>query len=166
MKNLISILFVCFRVPTGRLPPMSITIELIDGILSPTTHASAEVAYKAIPLLERINGILSLTGRMPCINNHQDVGRAMLSYVLLRRDISLLCGEANKDETAQTISLLSNMEGQLTDAFFRTANENGSVRRQIAFCVAEICSSLTLLNDKAGLDAMSGLLLKIKPSVS
>ena len=69
--------------------PLTVTLDLLDALLSPTDCASAELMYYSIPLISRASSILSILISFPphCNTN---TGRIMLASVLLRRDIATI----------------------------------------------------------------------------
>ena len=157
---------------------MTVTTELLDALLSPagaggqhSPRAQAEHHLSSLGLADRAAGLLNLlltaasssSDSQP--NSHdgppgqsQSQSRAMLSAVLLRRDIATLGGNARSatgldDSTA--LRMMREMAAPLLQLFLAGgAGGNGgtakTTRRQVGHCLAELCLSCSVLGAAIG----------------
>ena len=141
----------------------SVSLELIDQLLSPSQNRDAEQHFKAIVLPSRIHGLFTLLSSLMA-SNQEEHPRCMLASVLLRRDLSSLGGfmmtKANQDAVPlnDVLSMLSSMVQPLM-AFFQQAQKQA--QRRISFIIAELCSALSLLNQEAAITASNTILSAI-----
>ena len=144
---------------------MSITLEILDALLSPTNRSEAERHFNSVPLIERASSLISLLLSLPH-DDVENVGRMMLAAVLLRRDISSIGGLGLNPTTERNglVSLLRGMAEPLMEFFVKVCD--GGIRRQICHVVAELCLSLSLLEEDGGKAVMKGVLGRVGPGVS
>lgn len=151
-----------------------ITAELIDALLSPAANPNAESQYKAIPVPTRVQSLLAILQQ--CIvsqaPNTTTIPRLMLTAVLLRRDVSSLGGYSIKNVKLNSEWEIVRMLGEnvkplldIFDVCNRDTAMNG-VRRQVGFVIAEVCSSLSVMEDSIAIDVMNVVLNRIASGVS
>ena len=135
---------------------MSLTIELLDSMLSPDAgrRRSAESAYGAIGRPDRLRGLTSillhlLSSPPPSLSpsSSSDDGRGAMAAVLLRREIG-----APDDGAAATAESMVGISAPLLALFRRAGGggggrsphsaENNNARRQLGHCIAELCRAL------------------------
>mmetsp|Transcript_27299 Transcript_27299/g.31798 ORF Transcript_27299/g.31798 Transcript_27299/m.31798 type:complete len:1305 (+) Transcript_27299:116-4030(+) len=145
-----------------------ITTELIDALLCPTSNTNAEKHYKSIPIPTRIKSLLSLLQSLPLSTitaNYDDISRSMLIAVLLRKEVSSLAGYS-----VQNVKFVSEWEivrilGEMTNPLlhvFETCNcSSSNVKRQIGFVIAEVCSSLSVMEEGISIHVMNLVLERI-----
>lgn len=162
-----------------------ITTELIDALLSPAANPNAETQFKSIPLATRVKSLVAILQHLQSLTTLQslspslsnsNVARFMLIAVLLRRDVSSLGGYSIKNVKLNSeweiVRMLGEMMKPLLDIFDTgtgTGNHDdgmGGVRRQIGFVIAEVCSSLSVMEDGIAVDVMNVVLDRIAHGVS
>jgi hypothetical protein len=131
---------------------MTITVELLDALLSSgPSRQQAEAHFQSQPLVERIQGLLNVLFS-PDIQE----GQLHLATVLLRRDISSLgLQQSSPDLLQKLVQPLLLLFEKLSSAL---------CRRQVGFCLAEVCNSLSLSPD-AGQAVVETVLTTIIPKV-
>lgn len=130
---------------------MTITVELLDALLSSgPSRQQAEAHFQSQPLVERIQGLLNVL-YSPGIQE----GHLHLATVLLRRDISSLGLQQTPPD------LLQNLVQPLLLLFEKLTS--ALCRRQVGFCLAEVCNSLSLSPD--GQAVVETVLTTIIPKV-
>ena len=149
--------------------PLNVTLDLLDALLSPTDRASAELIYHSLPLISRASSILSILISFPphCNTN---TGRIMLASVLLRRDIATMGGTIDNSvhlsEKKSYAKLLTEMVDPMMDLFGKA---NDGTRRFLGHVVAEICLSLSVLdesNENLSEKVIREIIDRIGPGVS
>jgi hypothetical protein len=114
---------------------MTITVELLDALLSSgPSRQQAEAHFESQSLLERIQGLLNVLFSPDIQERHLH-----LATVLLRRDISNLGMQRTSPE------LLQKMVEPLLQLFEKLSS--ASCRRQVGYCLAEVCNSLSLSHE-------------------
>jgi hypothetical protein len=130
---------------------MMITVELLDALISPgPSRQQAEVHFQSIPLVERVQGLLNVLF-LPNIEE----GHVLMATVLLRRDIASL----GVQQTSTV--LLKSLVEPLLQLFQKLAS--ASCRRQVGYCLAEVCCSLSLSEE--GQAVFETVLATIAPKV-
>ena len=164
-----------------------VTTELLDALLSPAAsagqhspRAQAERHLSSLSLPDRAGGLLHLLIALASSSSGdgRNQPRALLSAVLLRRDITVLGGNAHSAtglDNATAMNMLREMVGPLLQLFLGDSSSNGggskATRRQVGHCLAELCLSCSVLgaeNDGAAVAAevMAQVLTGIGPGVS
>lgn len=165
-----------------------VSIELIDALLSPTTNPNAESQYKSIAIPIRVQSLLSIIEQtlfqqkqqeQQQHNNATHIPRLMLSSVLLRREISSLGSYTLKNSVKlnsewEIVRMLGESIKPLLAIFDticihnHTFNDSSlnNVRRQIGFVIAQVCSTLSIMDDGISVDVMNAVLDKIAHGVS
>jgi hypothetical protein len=134
----------------------AITVELLDALLNPVDGRAAEGQFQSIPLPTRVHDLFTLL--IHTIAPQQNIPRCMLACVLLRRDISSLGGYACVQQQQQVVGEVVAMLGAMVDPLLGVAglgqvdpekekDPNAPTRRQLGFVVAEVCATLSLLDD-------------------
>ena len=157
-----------------------ITIELIDALLSPAANPNAESQFKSIPVPTRVQSLLvilqqclpsqSSTTAQPQANTN--IPRLMLTAVLLRRDVSSLGGYSIKNVKLNSeweiVRMLGETVKPLLDIFDLCNRDEAmhGIRRQIGFVIAEVCSSLSVMEDGIAVDVMNVVLNRSANGVS
>ena len=148
---------------------MSVSIDLLDSMLS-GSKPGAEELYKTIPLQTKVRELTHLLGQF-CnaadINNNNNSGRAMLSAVLLRREITALAGSEQMNGLSKSAAL--GLCGEIAESLmslFMDGAPTQSSRRQIGHCIAELCSSLSIISPNDGREWMKSVLGRLEPGVS
>ncbi len=161
-----------------------ITIELIDSLLSPTTNPNAESQYKSFPIPIRIQSLLSilqhslLQQQQQSSSTSYNIPRLMLTSVLLRREVSSF-GNYNIKNVKMTseweiVRILGEMINPLLEIFHvcgdtrsqRNNDELKNVRRMIGYVIAQVCSSLSVMEEGISVDVMNVVLDTIAHGVS
>lgn len=144
----------------------SVTVALLDSMLSPTP-GQAEAHYNSVPLPDRVRETTSLLNQFCNSSGGDDAsavaGRAQLAAVLLRRDISSSCAALASGEC---LSLLGEVAEPLMEMFVAARATDEKTRRQVGHCVAELCSSLSVVSAKHGREWMASVLGRLGPGVS
>jgi len=74
----------------------TVTLDLLDSMLTPTPGQPAEALYRSIPLSTRVRDLTLILGQLysnaAAAANNNNEGRSMLAAVLLRREITTLAG--------------------------------------------------------------------------
>ena len=148
----------------------AITVELIDALLNPSKGRTAEDQFKSINLPTRVHGLFSL---LIHTISPQDVPRCMLACVLLRRDISSLgaytCVQGHIDQAREIAAMLGAMVDPLLaflGQMYQDQDQDAQTRRQLGFVVAEVCSTLSLLDDDLAQASVNNVLNSISSSCS
>ena len=142
--------------------------------------SSPSRALSSLSLPDRAGGLLHLLIALSSSSSGdgQNQPRALLSAVLLRRDITVLGGNAHSAtglDNATAMNMLREMAGPLLQLFLGDSSSNGggskATRRQVGHCLAELCLSCSVLgaeNDGAAVAAevMAQVLTGIGPGVS
>jgi hypothetical protein len=132
-----------------------LTLEVLQALLSPDSgmRSQAETIYQSIDIPERIK---ALTNRLLALSsssgNNDNDAIIMLIAVLLRRDILRLTDSA----------MLNDLVVPLLQCFIGCSTTTGaaaSAKLQIGHCLAEVCSSLSVLDSSAA--AATPVLAKI-----
>jgi len=147
---------------------MSVTIDLLDSMLTPTPGQPAEAHYRSISLPNRVRELTSLLGRL-CgaaadASDAANAGRGMLAAVLLRRDVASLAGA--EAMTGLSASAAVSLMGEIAEpllALFAKEDASKQSRRQVGHCVAELCGSLSVTNAESGNEWMKVLLGRLEP---
>lgn len=145
-----------------------ITVELIDSLLNPSQGRSAEDQFKSINLPTRVHGLFSI---LIHTISPQDVPRCMLACVLLRRDIASLgaftCMQGHGDMAREIVAMLGAMVDPLL-AYLGQIHQDKDVqtKRQLVFVIAEVCSTLSLLDDELARSSINNVLNSISSAVS
>lgn len=143
--------------------------ELIDALLSPAANPNAESQYKSIPVPARVQSLLAILQQclLSQAPNTTHIPRLMLTAVLLRRDVSSLGGYSIKNVKLNSeweiVRMLGETVKPLLD-FFDVCNRDNAmngVRRQVGFVIAEVCSSLSVMEDDIAVDVMNVVLNRI-----
>jgi hypothetical protein len=130
---------------------MTITVDLLDALLSSgPSRQPAEVYFQSQPLVERIQGVFNVLF-LPDIQQ----GQLLMATVLLRRDISSLGMQETSPE------LLQKLVEPLLQLFEKLSS--ASCRRQVGYCLAEVCNSLSLSQE--GQAVVETVLTTIVPKV-
>ena len=146
-----------------------ITVELLDDLLSPGSPAHdgyssrerAEAHLKSLSVTDRSKALMNI---FAVVSNESQF---LLASVLLRRDIAKLGGEVlvNRLPSEQCVSILNDMVRPLLTIIQRQDIAT-KCRQQVGYCLAELCSSLSLLSAHDS-DAATRLIIEsIGPSVS
>ena len=166
-----------------------VTTELLDALLSPAAsggagqqhspRAQAERHLSSLSLPDRAGGLLHLLINLSSSSSGdgQNQPRALLSAVLLRRDITVLGGNAHSAtglDNGTAMNMLREMVGPLLQLFLSDSNGSGgkATRRQVGHCLAELCLSCSVLgadNDggaAVAAEVMAQVLTGIGPGVS
>ena len=162
------------------------TTELLDALLSPAAsagqhspRAQAERHLSSLSLPDRAGGLLHLLIALSSSSSGdgQNQPRALLSAVLLRRDITVLGGNAHSAtglDNGTAMNMLREMVGPLLQLFLSDSNGGSgkATRRQVGHCLAELCLSCSVLgaeNDggaAVAAEVMAQVLTGIGPGVS
>ena len=157
---------------------MSVTIELLDCMLTPTPGHPAEALYQSVPLSNRVRQLTALLAQLYTCTNADaaiaanNAGRSMLAAVLLRRDIGTLGGSEAMTGLPQneTIQLLGEVAEPLMSLFSQEGGarqqQQQQSRRQIGHCIAELCGSLSVVSESHGREWMKSVLGRLQPGVS
>jgi hypothetical protein len=130
---------------------MTITVELLDALLSSgPSRQQAEAHFQSHPLVERIQGLLNVL-----FSPDVQEGHVHLATVLLRRDLSTLGMQQTSPE------LLKKSVEPLQQLFEKLSS--ASCRRQVGFCLVEVCNSLSLSHE--GQAVVETVLTMIIPKV-
>ena len=146
---------------------MSVSIDLLDSMLS-GGKPGAEELYKTIPLQTKVRELTHLLSQF-CnaadINNNNS-GRAMLSAVLLRREIIALSGSEQMNGLSKSAAL--GLCGEIAESLMSLFMDGAPTqsRRQIGHCIAELCSSLSIINPNDGKEWMKSVLGRLESGVS
>lgn len=120
----------------------TITIDLLEALLSPiaVSRQEAECQLQSLPVVERVKELLSNLIE----SGIKEERHVTLVAVLLRRNIILIAGNVLSKTLDQSTaeSLLEELGAPLLEIF----EASNYARRQFAHCLAEVCSSLSLLN--------------------
>ena len=146
---------------------MSVSIDLLDSMLS-GGKPGAEELYKTIPLQNKVRELTHLLNQF-CnaanINNNNS-GRAMLSAVLLRREITALAGSEQMNGLSKSTAL--GLCGEIAEKLMSLFMDGAPTlsQRQIGHCIAELCSSLSIISPNDGKEWMKSVLGRLEPGVS
>ena len=154
-----------------------LTLEVLDALLSPTQNAKAEEYYQSIPLVHRMSSLVQLLPNLlQDPNQNGYVAQSMLACVLLRRNIQSLGGMiACNDpvEGVESVQKVVEICKHVVDTVLalwsalETSNSTMKpIRRQMAFVVAEIVSTLLLTEENSSVAVVNLVLEKIAPAVS
>ena len=165
-----------------------VTIELIEALLCPSTNRNAEREYKSIAISTRVQSLSSILQSLasltstPTPSNATSLSSsavttlssptAMLTAVLLRREISSLGGYCNIKKVKlnsewEIVRMLGEVITPLLNIFDQCKNiDCNAFRRQIGFAIAEVCSSLTIMDDNFAIEVMNAILEQIAADVS
>lgn len=125
----------------------SITPELLNSLLSPdgAIRSQAETVFYSVSTTDRIQGLLTVLSQI-------DVSKSpigLLTAVLLRRDIVKL----------DSPNLLVDLVQPLLQAF-----QANKCPLQVGHCLAEVCSSLTLVHPESVANVLSSILSTLQAS--
>lgn len=155
----------------------TVTLDLLDSMLTPTPGQPAEALYRSIPLSTRVRDLTLILGQLysnaaATANNNNDGGRSMLAAVLLRREITTLAGNEAMSglSTSNAIQLMGEIAEPLMTLFALDgapimSNIKHS-RRQIGHCIAELCCSLSVQSPADGREWLKSVLGRLGPGVS
>ena len=177
----------------------TLTIELLECMLSPDAgrRRSAEAAYGDIRRPDRLRGLTSiLLHILPIPPSSSDIGgivgdrrddcdgdgRGTMAAVLLRREIGAPLDGITADTAASMVeiadpllALFRRMGGGGGSGAGSGSTANGSARRQLGHCIAELCRALSsgamilpagLHDDDGGRGWMRTVLTNLGPGVS
>lgn len=124
---------------------MAITPQLLDALLSPECQ-QAEGQLQSMTRDDRAKGFLQFL-----LTENEENARSMMAAVLLRRDLAGLAA-----------SLLLEMAEPVLNLFVGS----NQIKRQIGYCLAELCASLTVSSASDAEKVVKGILEKLAPAVS
>lgn len=140
----------------------TITTELLDALLSAgPQREQAEAHLTSLSTVDRTKGLVAILFSL------SNEGHVLLGAVLLRRNVAQLAGDvlAKKLDAPIAVDLLQELVEPLSNLFLNTA-QPPPCRRQLSHCLAEVCSSLSIL-DHAKCDVvLTSILERIAPPVS
>ncbi|KAL3921063.1 MAG: hypothetical protein SGILL_002944, partial [Bacillariaceae sp.] len=124
--------------------------EVLQALLSPDSgiRSQAEAVYNSINVKERIQALTNFL-----LTSQNDAALGMLTAVLLRRDILKLTDPA----------LLNDLVDPLLQCFNNSAAASSN-KLQIGHCLAQVCSSLSALDDAAAVPVMAKIVSAINSS--
>ena len=126
----------------------TITVELLDALLSSgPARQQAEDLFKTVALKERIQGLVTIL-----TSTSIQEGHILLACVLLRRDIATITEPFLKDLTEPLLQLFQKLS-------------SAACRRQVGYCLVEVCSSLSLVSPQDSQAALQSILAVIDPLV-
>ncbi|KAL7537732.1 hypothetical protein ACHAXR_008907 [Thalassiosira sp. AJA248-18] len=142
---------------------MSVTNNLLDSMLTPTPGQPAEALYHSIPLPNRVRELTSLLHQLSSSCDNNNAGRSMLAAVLLRRDIGSLGGNETMTglSSSQSVAIMGDIAEPLLSLF--SSSSQTTQRRQIGHCIAELCSSLSVVSESHGREWMKSVLGRLEP---
>lgn len=116
---------------------MTLTPDLLRALLSPDPgiRSHAETVFQSIPVVERVQDLVNQLLTLSSITTSalgNDGALPLLTAVLLRRDILKLTD--------------TSMLNDLVDPLLKCYVDSAGQRMQIGHCLAEICSSLSMLS--------------------
>ena len=156
----------------------TVTLDLLDSMLTPTPGQPAEALYRSIPLSTRVRDLTLILGQLysnaaaTAANNNNDGGRSMLAAVLLRREITTLAG--NEAMVGLSTSNAIQLMGEIAEPLMTLFALDGAPimsnikqsRRQIGHCIAELCCSLSVQSPADGREWLKSVLGRLGPGVS
>jgi hypothetical protein len=140
----------------------SITTELLDALLSTgPQREQAETHLSSLSTVDRTKGLISILFSL------SNQGHVLLGAVLLRRNVAQLAGEAlaRKLDGPTALTLLQELVEPLSSLFLNTEQMPAPCRRQFGHCLAEVGSSLSILDPATCDVVMTSILERIAPSV-
>ena len=158
---------------------MSVSIAILDAMLTPTPGNNAETLYQSIPLPNRVRELTSLLNQLCTTTatttndnagtNNNNAGRAMLTAVLLRRDISSLAGNSTMTGLTkdQAVGVMGEVAEPLLSLFASSSSSSfTTAKRQIGHVIAELCGSLSVVSESHGREWMRSVLGRLEHGVS
>eukprot|EP00559_Dactyliosolen_fragilissimus_P009831 CAMPEP_0184854854 /NCGR_PEP_ID=MMETSP0580-20130426/232_1 /TAXON_ID=1118495 /ORGANISM="Dactyliosolen fragilissimus" /LENGTH=1327 /DNA_ID=CAMNT_0027349207 /DNA_START=50 /DNA_END=4033 /DNA_ORIENTATION=+ len=134
--------------------------EILEALLCPdgNIRSLAEAKYEETPLTSRVLWLMSLvTGRSESDSDDSKIyflnlsnAGARMCCVLLRREVRTVGGcvrNSTVEEVSESIDMLRSILGPLLDAWQEpnVSSQDSGVTRLIGHVIAEVCSSLSLL---------------------
>ena len=150
----------------------SVTVDLLDAMLSPAPGQPPEALFRSIPLPQRVREVASLLQQLSSSPDAAatDAARCQLAAILLRKDLAVLGGSASLSGVSrgECVRLLGEVAEPLVGLFVRAPSPRGRApaRRQIGHALAELCGSLSLLSPEHGKEWMASVLGRLEPGVS
>lgn len=121
-----------------------LSIELLRALLSPDAgiRDQAETVFRSIDVPERVQALTNFLLTMAAATDAESKSISMLTAVLLRRDILKLANS----------SMLNDLVAPLLQCYMNTSNATLSTKVAVGHCLAEICSSLSVITTASTVD--------------
>jgi len=125
--------------------------ELLGALLSPDAgiRSKAESVFRSVAVPERVQGLTNLLLTSIVATDNDSKSASMLIAVLLRRDVLKLTDS----------SMLIELVGPLLQCYTNTSHATLNTKVAVGHCLAEVCSSLSMISDASTVDAILSKIL-------
>jgi hypothetical protein len=125
--------------------------ELLRALLSPDAgiRGQAETAFRSIAVPERVQALTNILLTATAATDSDSQSVSMLIAVLLRRDILKLTDS----------SMLNELVAPLLQCYSNTSNATLNTKVAVGHCLAEICSSLSVITSASTVDPIVSKIL-------
>jgi len=125
--------------------------ELIRALLSPDAgiRGQAETVFRSIAVPERVQALTNILLTATTATDSDSQGVSLLIAVLMRRDILKLTDA----------SMLNELVAPLLQCYTNTSNSSLNTKVAVGHCLAEICSSLSVITSASTVDPIVSTIL-------